>query len=91
MGIYKGPPSKQRNPRAVNMYVPPIPRIQTTLGYGNHHFSRTHSRHRVGSTKPIQCDFGLRVSNRRFRPLVGVSSPRGLSVQTKQFQFKRRC
>jgi hypothetical protein len=26
MGIYKGPPSKQRNPRAINAYQPPLPR-----------------------------------------------------------------
>jgi len=96
MGIYYGPRWKQRNPRAINAWKPPIvlpkvfnPRLQTTFGYGKHHFSPTHKIHKFGSISPVQRDFGLHMPNGHFKPLVGVSSPKKLSVQTKLQQFRR--
>ena len=63
--------------------------FQTTFGYGRDHFSQSHANHGLGSTAPVQRDFGLNMPNGRFRPLVGVDSPSGLSIQTTLKQFKR--
>jgi len=67
---------------------PPSGSFQTTFGYGNDHFSVGHSGHRFGSTSPIQRDFGLNMPGGRFKPLSGVSSPSGVSLQTRLIDFK---
>ena len=63
--------------------------FQTTFGHGKDHFSQTHQNHKVGSTAPVQRDFGLNMPNGRFKPIVGMDSPPGVSVQTKLNQFKK--
>lgn len=63
--------------------------FQTTFGFGNTHFSEDHSKHRFGSTSPIQHDFGLNMPNGRFKPLVGMDAPQSdLPYQTTLNQFK---
>ena len=56
---------------------------QTTFGYGEDHFSRFHEKHEFGSKAPIQRDFGLNMPDGSFKPLCGVESPVGTTVQLK--------
>lgn len=65
------------------------PGFQTTFGFGQDHFSPTHSQHRFGSTAPVQRDFGLNMPNGRFQPIEGRDSLPGTVIQTTLNQFNR--
>ena len=67
----------------------PIREVQTTFGVGPDHFSAHHSQHGFGSTAPIQRDLSLRLpSGRQFKPLCGMDSPPGVSIQTTLRDFR---
>lgn len=68
-------------------HTPVLPMEQTTFGYGRDHFSQTHADHSFGSTAPVQHDFGLNMSNGRFKPLVGVDSDECVQTTLRQFKY----